>query len=139
MVLVAAVLGTRGTRTLTNAHAEAKLKRQQEQRLARSEARKEKRHLKSEAKQARKANVGRAAKWNPERKALDKQKKLANRPHKQEKRRKRLRLRAEKLQAQAVKMMAEAEKAKARADLLDELAAVSPHSVPPPPQPMVSF
>ncbi|KAK7757318.1 hypothetical protein SLS62_000868 [Diatrype stigma] len=111
---------------LTNAHTEAKLKRQQEQRHARSEARKEKRHLKSEAKQARKANVGRAAKWNPERKALDKQKKLANRPHKQEKRRKRLRLRAEKLQAQAVKMMAEAEKAKARADLLDEQAAVSP-------------
>ncbi|KAI0129311.1 small acidic protein family-domain-containing protein [Hypoxylon sp. NC0597] len=102
---------------------EAKLKRQQEQRIARAEARKEKRHAKSEAKQARKANVGRAAKWNAERKAADKLKKLANRPHKQEKRRRRLRLRAEKLEAQAIKMMAEAQKARARADLLDEQKA----------------
>ena len=74
---------------------------------------------------ARKANIGRAAKWNPERKAADKQKKLANRPHKQEKRRKQLRQRADKLEAQSIKMWVEAQKARARADYLDELKAVS--------------
>ncbi|KAI1429434.1 small acidic protein family-domain-containing protein [Xylaria sp. FL1777] len=100
---------------------EAKVKRQQEQRLVRAELRREKRHVKSEAKQARKLNVQRAAKWTPERKALDKQKKLANRPHKQERRRKRMRLRADKLEIQARKLWAEAQKARARADVLDKL------------------
>ncbi|KAI3323084.1 hypothetical protein HD806DRAFT_497867 [Xylariaceae sp. AK1471] len=100
---------------------EAKLKRQQEQRLIRAELRREKRAVKSEAKQARKLNVTRAAKWTPERKALDKQKKLATRPHKQEKRRRRMRQRAEKLEAQARKLWAEAQKARARADVLDEM------------------
>ncbi|KAI1076253.1 small acidic protein family-domain-containing protein [Whalleya microplaca] len=101
---------------------EAKLKRKEKLRLQRAEERKEKRHLKSEAKQARKANVGRAAKWNEERRAADKLKKLANRPHKQEKRRRRLHLRAAKLEAQAKKLMADAQKAKVRAEYLDQLA-----------------
>ncbi|KAH9910006.1 hypothetical protein F4778DRAFT_713771 [Xylariomycetidae sp. FL2044] len=100
---------------------EAKLKRKQQQRLERAEARKEKRHAKSEAKQLRKLNVTRAAKWTQERKAADKLKKAANRPHKQEKHHRRMRQRAEKLEAQAKKLWADAQKARARADYLDKL------------------
>jgi len=107
-----------------NAAAEAKHKRKQEQREIRTDARRERRHQKAEAKRARKANVKPAAKWNAERKAADKLKKIANRPAKQEKRHRRLGLRAEKLEAQAKKLMAEAQKARARFEYLNELKAV---------------
>ncbi|TGJ86193.1 hypothetical protein E0Z10_g2591 [Xylaria hypoxylon] len=100
--------------------SEAKLKKQQEQRLIRAELRKEKRHVKSEAKQARKQNVQGAAKWTPERKAMEKQKKLATRGQKQEKRRRRMHLRADKLEAQARKLWTEAQTARARAYVLDQ-------------------
>ncbi len=109
-----------------NTRVETKLNKKQQQRLARAEARREKRHAKSEARQARKQNVQRAAKWNPEREALDKQKELANRAQKQEKRRRRMHQRAERLRAQAARLMVEAEKAEVRAKLLDEMKTVSP-------------
>ncbi|KAI1330065.1 small acidic protein family-domain-containing protein [Xylariaceae sp. FL0255] len=99
---------------------EAKLKRQHEQRLARAEARREKRHLKSDAKKARKLNVQRAAKWTPERKAADREKKLANRKAKQEKKHRKLRSKADRYEAQAKKLWTDAQKMRALADLLDE-------------------
>ncbi|KAI0120080.1 small acidic protein family-domain-containing protein [Nemania sp. FL0031] len=100
---------------------EAKLAQKLEQRLLRAKNRKEKRNAKAEAKQARRLNAKQATKWTPERKAIDKEKKLATRSQKKEKRRKRMRVRAEKLEAQARKLWAEAQKARARADVLDKM------------------
>lgn len=86
--------------------------------------RKERRHAKSAAKQARKQNVKRAAKWTDERRALDKEKKLANRPVRKEKRNSRLRVRAERFEAKARQLWAEAQRARAQADFLEAEKAV---------------
>ncbi|KAI0123100.1 hypothetical protein BJ170DRAFT_643341 [Xylariales sp. AK1849] len=102
---------------------EAKLKRQQEQRIIRAAERKEKRQLKSEAKQARKANVRRAGKWTEERRAEDKIKKALNKPHKEEKRYRRLLSRADRLEVQALTLMKQAQQARARYAVMTEQRA----------------
>jgi len=84
----------------------------------------EKRHQKAEAKQGRKVKAARVAKWDTERRAQEKLKKLANQPVKQEKKRRRLLARAEKLEAQASKMLLEASKARARYEHLTDLKEV---------------
>jgi hypothetical protein len=84
-----------------------------------------KRQEKSEAKQARKANVKRAAKWTEERRALDKLKKIANKPRKDERKRQRMLKRADKLEEQAKKLHIEAQKARARFAYLTKIKEVS--------------
>jgi hypothetical protein len=110
---------------------EEKMIRKKAMRDRKTAERREKRHEKAEAKRARKLNVQRAGKWrNPEFKAADKAKKLANRPHKQEKRRKKMLLRADKLERQAKKLMAEAQIARARYHHLTKLKEVNQDALP---------
>jgi hypothetical protein len=108
-----------------NGPPEQKIARRKAQTELRVEARRLKRQEKSAAKQARKANVKRAAKWTDERKALDKLKKIANKPRKDERKRLRMIQRAEKLEEQSKKLYIEAQKARARFAYLTELKEVS--------------
>lgn len=69
--------------------------------------------------------MGRAGKWNEERRAQDKLKKQANKAYKDERRFNRLLLRADKLEAQAQKLMKEAKIARARHEIISKQRAVS--------------
>jgi hypothetical protein len=82
-----------------------------EARKRRAEDRKDKRHAKAEAKQARKLNAKTIGKWTPERKSEMKLKTAANKPLKDTKRKKKLESKIEKLKIQAEKCMMQSRRA----------------------------